>query len=170
MGRLSPKWIRSGTPFLACNLDMALTLPMLPAARPVDPHWRCQRSGQCCTQPAEVVMTKQEAAEIVHHAPPTIRMHFRDADDGFVALKAQPCPLYLFGECMVYAHRPYACRRFACMRPDPKTEPWESGGPLGCKNLSDRVATSRLALRLAKRIQRKAQQWARSHGWSTDPI
>lgn len=107
-------------------------------------------------------MTKEEAAEIVHAAPPTISLQFRDAGEGFVALKAQPCPLFVFNSCLVYAVRPYQCRRFACMRPNVKTEPFEADGG----NLMKRVAQSRVALRLARKIQRKAQRWALQHGWT----
>lgn len=138
-------------------------LPMLPAARPVDAHWKCQRSGDCCTQPREVIMTQHEAAVLVHEAPKEIVMHFRPAGEGFVALKAAPCPLFAFNTCLVYNHRPYNCRRFACMRPDPKSEPFEADGG----NMMARVKTSRIARRLAVRIQNKAQGWAQKHGWIT---
>lgn len=148
--------------------------PMLPLmqVRPVDPQWKCQRFGECCTIPREVVMTKQEAAVLVHHAPKEIVMHFRPIDETFVALKAGPCPLYAFQTCLVYDYRPYNCRRFACMRPDPTSEPWEAGGPLGNRNLGDRVLPqspgySRAARRLYERIQRKAMGWAHKYGWKT---
>jgi Fe-S-cluster containining protein len=88
-------------------------------------------------------------------------MEFRDMGDGFVALKAKPCPLYVFKTCLVYEHRPYNCRRFACMRPDPKTEPFEADGG----NLMARVKTSRVARRMAQTFQRRAQRWAVKHGW-----
>lgn len=106
-------------------------------------------------------MTKQEAAVLVHHAPKEITMQFRPVDDRFVALKAHPCPLYAFQTCMVYDVRPYNCRRFACMRPDPAAEPFEVNGA----NLLERVTQSRVARRLAQRIQNKAQGWAQKHGW-----
>lgn len=136
-------------------------LPMLPKPRPVDPAWTCQRSGDCCTIPAEVVMTQQEAAALVHAAPKEIKMSFRPVGDGFVALKAAPCPLYAFKTCLVYEVRPFNCRRFACMRPDVKAEPFEADG----RNMTDRTKTSRVAWRLGKQIQRKAQRWARKMGW-----
>lgn len=138
---------------------------MLPAPRPVDPSWKCQRSGDCCTKPAEVVMTKQEAARIVHRAPPEIRLEFRPVDKQFVALKAGPCPLFVFNGCLVYADRPYNCRRFGCMRPDVKAEPFEVSGA----NMMDRVKTSRVARRMAEQIQRKAQGWATKYGWMETP-
>lgn len=112
-------------------------------------------------EPTEVVMTKDEAAMIVHAAPKEIAMQFRDAGDGFVALKAHPCPLFAFQSCLVYAVRPYNCRRFSCMRPDVKAEPFEASGA----NMMDRVKTSRVALRMAQRIQRRAMRWGRLHGW-----
>lgn len=107
-------------------------------------------------------MTKEEAAGIVHAAPKGITLHFRPVDDGkFVALKAAPCPLYVFKTCLVYAVRPFNCRRFGCMRPDVKAEPYEVSGA----NMMDRVKTSRVALRMAQTMQRRAMRWARTHGW-----
>lgn len=137
-------------------------LPMAkaPAERAVDPNWKCQRDGACCTDIEEVVMTKEEAALLVHRAPPTITMQFRDAGDNFVAMKAGPCPLYAFEQCLVYEVRPYNCRRFVCLRPHPKTEPFEGG-----KCMTERVEKSRVAARMATLIQRRAQKWARKHGW-----
>lgn len=115
-------------------------------------------------------MTKEEANILVFHAPPTITLQFRPGDvEGFVVMKTGPCPLFVFKTCLVYEHRPYSCRRFACMRPDPKTEPFEVGGPFGCKNLSDRIATSRAALRRARHIEKRAQRWANQHGWKETP-
>lgn len=141
-------------------------LPVIHPSRPVDVNWTCQKSGDCCTLPKEVVMTKEEAANLVHHAPPTIKLVFRPTEDSrFVALKANPCPLFVFKTCLVYEHRPYNCRRFACMRPDPKSEPWawtESGD---CANLWDRLKTSSVARHFMKLYQRKAQKWARKWGW-----
>jgi Fe-S-cluster containining protein len=130
---------------------------------PIDPQWRCQRSGDCCTKPGEVVMTKEEAAVLVHHAPPTVTMEFRPEGE-FVAMKAGPCPLYAFKSCMVYEHRPYNCRRFGCMRPDVKAEPFDPGG----WNMMYRVSISREAAKLARWMQRRAQGWATSHGWKID--
>lgn len=132
------------------------------APLPVDPHWKCQREGDCCTKPLEVVMTKLEAAAITHAAPAGISLKFRPIDEDFVALKAAPCPLYVFKECMVYAVRPYNCRRFVCLRPDPKSEPFEVDGG----NLMKRVQQSRAARRLATRIQNKAMGWAQRMGWN----
>lgn len=141
-------------------------LPMLPSARPVDPQWKCQKSGDCCTVPKEVVMTKEEAATLVAHAPSTITLQFRPGDaEGFVAMKTGPCPLFIFHTCMVYEHRPYNCRRFLCMRPDPKSEPLEDEG---WKNHMDRVKTNRTMRRLAIRNQAQAQKWAKAHGWEAD--
>lgn len=139
-----------------------IRLPMLPESRPVDPNWKCQHSGDCCEKVPEVVMTTQEAKHLVLHAPPTITLHFRPTDEAnFVAMKAGPCPLHIFNRCIVYEHRPYNCRRFGCMRPDVKAEPFEIDG----SNLHDRTMTSRPARRLAIKIQRKAQHWARKMGW-----
>lgn len=112
-------------------------------------------------------MTTQEAALLVHKAPAEIKMQFRPVSEGFVAMKAGPCPLFVFNGCLVYSDRPYNCRRFACMRPDPKAEPWETDSEFGCKNFTDRFKASREVRRLAVKIQRKAQRWALSHGWTS---
>lgn len=139
---------------------------MLPASRPVDPQWKCQKSGECCTVPKELVMTKEEATTLVFHAPPSIKLEFRPTEqDGFVAMKTGPCPLFVFHSCLVYEHRPYNCRRFLCMRPDPKSEPLENEG---WDNHMDRVKTNRTMRRLAIRNQTQAQKWARSHGWKME--
>jgi Fe-S-cluster containining protein len=148
--------VTPSTPIVA---EATKRLPVIPL--PVDPHWKCQRSGDCCTKPLEVVMTTQEAAAIVHAAPKEIAMHFRPAGGDFVALKAAPCPLFAFNTCLVYAVRPYNCRRFGCMRPDVQAEPFEPDGG----NLMKRVQQSRTARRLAERMQRKAQGWAQKMGW-----
>lgn len=144
-----------------------MMLPMLPQTRPVDKDWSCQGSGDCCTIPKALVMTTSEAEALVHAAPREITMQFdRTEEKGFVSLRVGPCPLFAFGKCLVYEMRPYNCRRFACMRPDPKTEVFEPTGELGCMNLEVRVKTSRVAYRLAQKIQRKAQRWAMTHGWA----
>ncbi len=132
------------------------------SSRAIDPNWSCCHSGDCCTKPPEVVMTKQEAAAIVHAAPNTVALNFRDAGGGFVALQAKPCPLHIFNRCLVYAVRPYNCRRFGCLRPDVQAEPFEMDGG----NLMARVRVSRVARRMAERMQRKAQVWGRKMGWS----
>lgn len=132
-------------------------------ARPVVEGWKCQRSGDCCTIPAEVVMTQAERTVLMKWIPDGIVTHWRPTEDpNFVALKAAPCPLFIFNGCMVYEHRPYNCRRFGCMRPDVKAEVFEASGA----NMMDRVKTSRIARRLAEQLQRKAQKWALKHGWA----
>jgi Fe-S-cluster containining protein len=140
--------------------------PVTPTLPPVSADWKCQRSGDCCSLPTEVVMTKEEAAVLVHHAPREITLRFRPTEDErFVALQAKPCPLFVFKTCVVYAHRPYNCRRFACMRPAPAVEPWRWTENGDCANLRERIAISRVARRLGTLIQRKAQKWAVAHGW-----
>ena len=142
-----------------------------PKARPVEPHWKCKRSGDCCSLPDEVVMTREERTAILPVIPLGIQTAWREIEGtNMVALKAQPCPFFIFKECVVYDVRPYNCRRFACLRPDPKTEPFEFDHTpqklTGCKNADDRFYTSRVAKRLLIQIQRKAQIWARKHGWA----
>lgn len=101
---------------------------------------------------------------------------------GFVALTAHPCPFHEFtgvkGEstCTIHSIRPYQCRRFACLRPDVKAEPFQMAplspylkyGNIGCSNLRDRLVNSRVARRTYELIQRKAQKWALKHGWKQD--
>lgn len=141
-------------------------LPMLPQPRPVAANWTCQRSGECCTRPAEVLMTVEERMHLLPHIPQGIATFWRDSDvPGFVLLKAQPCPFFIFKSCVVYEHRPYNCRRFGCMRPDPKTEPWEEDRQGNCLNQMARILNSRVARRLAELMQRKAQRWGDKHGW-----
>lgn len=134
----------------------------------VDPQWRCQKSGECCTKLPEVVMTKEEAAFLVFVAPSTLALHFRPVGTrSHVAMKAGPCPFFAFNTCTVYEHRPYNCRRFGCMRPDLATEPFEIDG----SNLHKRVSSDKGARKLALYMQRKAQVWANTHGWSReDPL
>lgn len=117
-------------------------------------------------------MTIEERAAILPKIPVGIETVWRDVGGSFVALKAHPCPFFIFGECVVYDVRPYNCRRFACLRPDPKTEPFEMTpvdpprNPTGCENADARINTSRAALRLMQKIQRKASRWGLRHGWS----
>jgi Fe-S-cluster containining protein len=144
-----------------------------PEPRPVDPHWKCHQSGDCCENVAEVVMTREERSTLLPKVPQGIKTAWRDLDpEGkMVALRAHPCPFFIFHECLVYEVRPYNCRRFACLRPNPKTEPLElvdndeARNPTGCENADARFITSRVARRVLVRIQRKAQVWARQHGW-----
>lgn len=132
--------------------------------RPIDSVWKCKRSNECCTLPAEVVLTKQEAVLLMEHAPAGTAMQFRPINDGgtMLGMKAQPCPLFQNNECSVYEFRPMNCRRFLCLRPDPASEPFE----LNDANAGDRIAVSRTMRRLYERNQRKAQQFGLKHGWS----
>lgn len=142
-----------------------------PALPEVSAEWTCQQSGDCCTKPKEVVMTVEEMRELgrallaKQYNP---KLEFRDVGDNFVAMKAGPCPLFAFNTCIVYESRPYNCRRFACMRPDPAAEPWRFTPNGDCANLWDRLRTSRVARRLGTLIQRRAQTWAVRHGWVID--
>lgn len=109
-------------------------------------------------------MTHEERHAIMRALPQGLVTHWRPVDEQFVALKAGPCPCYAFKTCLVYEARPFNCRRFGCMRPDVKAEPFEASGA----NMLERTQTSRVALRMAKLMQRKAQRWARQHGWRTE--
>jgi Fe-S-cluster containining protein len=116
-------------------------------------------------------MTTHEAALILERRSKdvgAVPLHFRKTQEHFVALQAHPCPLYdaETKACTVYDIRPYNCRRFACLRPHPDREPWLSDPLSGaCVNRDDRLRRSRIARRLLRVIQEKAQPWARAHGW-----
>jgi len=119
--------------------------------------WVCQRSGDCCTQPSEVVLTEAELRAIV--AITDRRLHVRHRPDGFWTLAAGPCPLYdAETGCTVYAVRPYNCRRFACLRADPTHTPFTGAG----------IPETRAERRQLVQIQRKAQRWAVTHSWRAD--
>jgi hypothetical protein len=142
-------------------------IPLRDVSLPIAADWKCQRSGDCCTTPASVVMSTHEAALILQRleplpGPPTLR--FTRHSDGFVALEAKPCPMFVNSGCLVYDIRPYNCRRFACMRPDPATEPFVIIEDQ-CVNFTERFLRSRIVRRLARKIQSRAQVWARAHGW-----
>lgn len=151
---------------------------------PVDEHWECKRSGDCCRTVDFVVMTVQEQQAIYGWAEKNLTMKQLSgvtwapgSQVGFVALEAAPCPFMETHQgvptCVVHPVRPYNCRRFGCMRPDPKTEPlvmaplskFMQYGNIGCTNLADRLRQSRVVRRLYSLMQRKGQRWADRHGW-----
>lgn len=121
--------------------------------------WVCSKRGDCCREPAEVVMTQAERTEILARTDRILawRLH---ADPRFVVLVAHPCPLLTAdGRCSVYAVRPYNCRRFSCFRED--GEPWAGEGGVIRKLYASRDLSRQDAL-----TQRRAQRWARTHGWT----
>lgn len=99
---------------------------------------------------------------------------------GFVNLKARPCPLLIdvSGKpvCSIRESRPYSCRRFMCLRPEPEQEPLQfvpltnllTYGNVGVINLRERLVHSRVARRMYEKNQRKAMRWADKHGWTRD--
>jgi Fe-S-cluster containining protein len=134
------------------------------------PYWSCDKRGDCCRQPRFVIMTTQERAEVLANAPKGVTLAFQPlADDRFVALEAGPCPLLSEdGSCTIYAHRPYNCRRFICLRqPD---EPWISAPPDGCVNLDRRISGtgSHQAMAFFRSQERRHQPWALAHGWGKE--
>src|SRR5689334_8410128 len=117
--------------------------------------WTCRKEGSCCREPDEVVMTHAERAEIERAAASSVVLSWREHEDGrFVRLMAHPCPLYLGETCAVYDVRPFNCRRFACQRADYTTQRYDQG------------PQTRQDKRQLIVIQRHAQKWGRSHGWS----
>lgn len=146
------------------------TLPL----RPVVEKWQCQKSGDCCRIPPEVLMHELERDEILRAITPEkaaslVWIPAGQQKRGFVLLQAGPCPLLSSdGLCSVYEVRPYNCRRFGCYRPDPSTEAFEPEPvpPFFCKNLNDRVKQSYRVEAQYRTTQRHAQrEWAESHGW-----
>lgn len=142
--------------------------------REIVQKWTCQRSGDCCLTPA-LVCTPQEVAAM--RAAKDLPLDIEPISDALVRINTpHGCP-YLAREmggqsvCTIYEARPYNCRRFGCFRPDPKTEPYEVGGPLGCRNLSDRLDSSRLVFEQYRTMQRIAQRdWANHKGWLLTPL
>jgi Fe-S-cluster containining protein len=149
------------------------TIPLRPIAVP----WTCARSGDCCHETPNVLMTPEERDLLVARRP-DLAVRFGTLGV-FVVLPARPCPLLATdgqgrSTCTVHDIRPYNCRRFGCYRPDPTTEIFEpepldlDKGRLGCANLSDRIARSRDVRRAYALQQRKAQRWAMRMGWKSE--
>lgn len=147
--------------------------------REVEEGWKCHRSGDCCRSVPSVVISNGEY-EYLHKAltmGQLYKLTFRKVgEDGkFWEWVAAPCPMLNKGTdtCTIHEHRPYNCRRFGCLRPDPKAEPFQLAplspylkyGNIGCANLRDRLIESRIARRMYELIQRKAQRWAVKYGW-----
>ena len=138
-------------------------------ARPVEVPWTCDKRGDCCTRFPDVVMTGDEAKGIIAAVTPEKAESLRWSIDsqGFVHLQARPCPLLdANGLCSVYDVRPYNCRRFSCNRVG--DEAWGQTPSGECLNLIERLQQSRAVRRAYARQQRKAQNWARAHGWDDD--
>ncbi len=130
---------------------------------PIVQDWACAKTGDCC-KTGSLVMTHQEWA-LLATVRPGVSVRPHDDDPGrFVVLDGTPCPfLGADNLCTVYDVRPTNCRRFMCQRAP--GEPFLSGGPLGCLNLSIRVVKSRKVRRAYEQNQRKAHKWAVQHGW-----
>ena len=98
-----------------------------------------------------------------------IPLTWKTRTDGFLELRTGPCPFVSFTDgqasCQAYDVRPYNCRRFGCFRANAKTEPLELDAHLGSVNLQARWH-DKDTRKAAERLQRQAQGWARSHGWT----
>lgn len=122
------------------------------------------RSGDCCTQPDEVVMTTQERAVLEAVVPEGTALKWSTTPDSrFVSLKAGPCPLLARDArgstfCTVYAARPYACRRWGCFRDD-------CSQPVDLSPVPLHVLKDRNLRRQYARMQARAMPWALAHGW-----
>lgn len=139
--------------------------------RPTAHKWRCSRSGDCCLN-VDIRLTVSEGAALQAATSKPLLFNTREARDGWLRLTADgACPLLQreadgSATCTAWESRPYQCRRFMCGRPDPSTEPYEIGGPMGCKNLSDRIDQSLHFAEFYRTNQRHAQrEWAIHHGW-----
>lgn len=124
--------------------------------------WKCQSSGDCCRQPKLVSMTFAERRELEAQATKaSSRLQWRyNERPNMTDLVAGPCPFVTTeNRCGVYDVRPFACRRYACMRDDVAAEPFMHGD-------SADVA-KRKPHRLAQLVemQRDGQTWAIAHGW-----
>ena len=109
----------------------------------------------------------------MHAARPSVPMTLEPVagTSAFVRLKTVGgCPFLAreldgTASCTIHEARPYQCRRFMCGRPDPDAEPFEMGGPLGCRNLSDRLDSSYQFAAFYRTNQRHAQKVAVTMGW-----
>ena len=134
--------------------------------------WSCRMTGDCCRITKALLMTTDEKALLLSAVPAekaeTLIWWTDPANPGFHYLKLAPCPLLAEdGKCTVHEVRPYNCRRFSCYRVG--DEPYEAGPDNLCNNLADRLITSRSIRRDYQLRQRKAQRWARAHGWRDEP-
>jgi Fe-S-cluster containining protein len=168
----SPKQITFDTRLIPIHRK---PIDIQPLEFPVDPNWKCQQDGACCRIP-EIAMTRSEAQVLQLQASvlpdrPHLSFVEHPINAHFVLMQAGPCPFLGVGldgrsSCRVYSHRPYNCRRFQCLRPDVKTEPFiPDQSEFGCANTSQRLKKSRVARRMFALLQRKAMKWARNHGW-----
>lgn len=124
--------------------------------------WRCDRRGDCCKEPAAVVMTHQERHLIERRVMRPLQWE-ADLHPGFVRLLAHPCPLLEDGSCSVYDIRPFNCRRFVCGRVG--DEKWD-GGEKACLNLTDRLVQSLDFQEFYRANEKRHHEWAKTQGWT----
>lgn len=148
-------------------------------ARVVEIPWTCKRTGDCCRETKEMLVTVQERDLLEKHALHARRpLVFRRAenalgrsDDRFRIMELHPCPfLSDQGLCLVHEIRPYNCRRFMCGRVDVARESYEIDQFGSCLNLADRMETSQRFAHFYNTAERKHQKdWAVKMGWKRDP-
>lgn len=114
-------------------------------------------------------MTHAERAEVERAVPSPARATTwaPHADARFTRLLTpQGCPYlgHVDGQptCTVHAVRPTNCRRYGCFRMDVTREPVPSNEAETLLN----ILKSRDFQRQAVQMERKAQRWGVSHGWS----
>lgn len=115
--------------------------------------WACCHRGDCC-KTGKLVMTHEEAALLKDR--PSVRPKMWTSAGNVTALLGSPCPFW-DGSCTVYDVRPYNCRRYMCGREG--EEPFDPA-PVPQKVLQIRGLRRQYAMN-----QKKAQKWARNHGW-----
>jgi len=118
--------------------------------------WNCRQCGDCCRTIKAVIMTPAEAVEL-QRAAPDVPVVFREWDRRTVRLIANPCPYLRGTQCLVHAVRPYNCRRYLCFR--------EPGEPFVDTPIPHRALVNPSLRRQYAANQRRAQGWARQHGW-----
>lgn len=116
-------------------------------------------------------MTHAERAEIEAAVPTAPLLWAPHADPRFIQLLAPGgCPLLRMdgtqAVCTVHAVRPYNCRTFMCGRVS-LDEKFDASGPMGCRNLSDRLEQSLDAQCAYDASIRRARVWGLAHGWGT---
>lgn len=107
-----------------------------------------------------VAMTTAEWAVLSAHPAAEGRTLITDTSrEGWVALRAQPCPFYSdAGGCAVYDVRPYNCRRFQCGRWEPSRQPFAID-PMPVIRADNDLRWS------YSKNQRQHAAWALAHGW-----
>ena len=80
-------------------------------ARVVEPLAACRRScAHCCHIRVEMTQLEAERLGSAIGRAPNTRQRYMPAEEGAYGYDT-PCPFLAEGECSVYEHRPFACRK-----------------------------------------------------------